>query len=130
MGGDIWISSMFTFAFLSKQSFFAGLAASGALTSGLRLVTKAVFDKTDHGLRKGVSKLILTLWYIIFGNTCYFFTYLEKKMMAHCLIFSVFGCCFLWWCSSVPLHRYIVWVSLYIPIRVCLWQNTNCEAFP
>ncbi|KAL1567338.1 Epsin-3, clathrin recruitment and traffic between the Golgi and endosome [Salvia divinorum] len=36
------------------QSFFAGLAASGALTSGLRLVTKAVFDKTDHGLRKGV----------------------------------------------------------------------------
>ncbi|KZV33766.1 equilibrative nucleotide transporter 3-like [Dorcoceras hygrometricum] len=35
-------------------SFFAGLAASGALTSGLRLITKAVFDKTDHGLRKGV----------------------------------------------------------------------------
>ncbi|XP_057796307.1 equilibrative nucleotide transporter 3-like isoform X2 [Salvia miltiorrhiza] len=36
------------------QSFFAGLAASGALTSGLRLVTKAAFDKTDNGLRKGV----------------------------------------------------------------------------
>ncbi|KAI3466624.1 hypothetical protein Pfo_023287 [Paulownia fortunei] len=36
------------------QSFFAGLAASGALTSGLRLMTKAAFDKTDHGLRKGV----------------------------------------------------------------------------
>lgn len=36
------------------QSFFAGLAASGALTSGLRLVTKASFDKTDNGLRKGV----------------------------------------------------------------------------
>ncbi|KAH6826732.1 Major facilitator superfamily protein [Perilla frutescens var. hirtella] len=36
------------------QSFFAGLAASGALTSGLRLVTEAAFDKTDNGLRKGV----------------------------------------------------------------------------
>ncbi|KAL3624956.1 Epsin-3, clathrin recruitment and traffic between the Golgi and endosome [Castilleja foliolosa] len=36
------------------QSFFAGLAASGALTSGMRLITKAAFDKTDHGLRKGV----------------------------------------------------------------------------
>ncbi|KAJ0637164.1 putative equilibrative nucleoside transporter [Helianthus annuus] len=35
------------------QSFFAGLAASGALTSGLRLITKAVFDKTSNGLRKG-----------------------------------------------------------------------------
>ncbi|XP_071930401.1 equilibrative nucleotide transporter 3-like [Coffea arabica] len=36
------------------QSFFAGLAASGALTSALRIMTKAAFDKTNHGLRKGV----------------------------------------------------------------------------
>ncbi|KAL9236707.1 hypothetical protein vseg_011343 [Gypsophila vaccaria] len=35
------------------QSFFCGLAASGALTSGLRLVTKAVYDKSHDGLRKG-----------------------------------------------------------------------------
>ncbi|KAL8139297.1 hypothetical protein V2J09_005318 [Rumex salicifolius] len=35
------------------QSFFGGLAASGALTSGLRLITKAVFDNTNQGLRKG-----------------------------------------------------------------------------
>ncbi|GAB2298742.1 Epsin-3, clathrin recruitment and traffic between the Golgi and endosome [Dionaea muscipula] len=35
------------------QSFFAGLAASGALTSGLRLITKAAFDNTHDGLRKG-----------------------------------------------------------------------------
>ncbi|XP_024028217.1 equilibrative nucleotide transporter 3 [Morus notabilis] len=35
------------------QSFMAGLAGSGVLTSGLRLVTRAAFDKTDHGLRKG-----------------------------------------------------------------------------
>ncbi|XP_047951373.1 equilibrative nucleotide transporter 3-like isoform X2 [Salvia hispanica] len=36
------------------QSFLAGLSASGALVAGLRLVTKAVFDQTDNGLRKGV----------------------------------------------------------------------------
>ncbi|KAK8575285.1 hypothetical protein V6N13_033477 [Hibiscus sabdariffa] len=35
------------------QSFFAGLAASGAVTSALRLVTKAAFEKSDNGLRKG-----------------------------------------------------------------------------
>ncbi|KAG4945521.1 Equilibrative nucleotide transporter 3 [Glycine soja] len=35
------------------QSFFAGLAASGALASGLRLLTKVGFEKSDHGLRKG-----------------------------------------------------------------------------
>ncbi|KAL6542891.1 Epsin-3, clathrin recruitment and traffic between the Golgi and endosome [Orobanche hederae] len=36
------------------QSFWAGLAASGALTSGMRLITKAAFDKTNNGPRKGV----------------------------------------------------------------------------
>ncbi|KAJ8761718.1 hypothetical protein K2173_004527 [Erythroxylum novogranatense] len=35
------------------QSFLAGLAASGALTSALRLVTKAAFDKSINGFRKG-----------------------------------------------------------------------------
>ncbi|KAI4304317.1 hypothetical protein MLD38_039847 [Melastoma candidum] len=35
------------------QSFFAGLAASGALTSGLRLITKAAFENVKDGLRKG-----------------------------------------------------------------------------
>ncbi|MCD7453304.1 Epsin-3, clathrin recruitment and traffic between the Golgi and endosome [Datura stramonium] len=37
------------------QSFFGGLAASGALTSGLRLMTKAAFENSNNGLRKGVS---------------------------------------------------------------------------
>lgn len=36
------------------QSFFGGLAASGALTSGLRLITKAAFEHKENGLRKGV----------------------------------------------------------------------------
>ncbi|KAJ4977527.1 hypothetical protein NE237_002633 [Protea cynaroides] len=35
------------------QSFLAGLAASGALTSGLRLITKAAFSSSRDGLRKG-----------------------------------------------------------------------------
>ncbi|XVF44467.1 hypothetical protein PTKIN_Ptkin02bG0123400 [Pterospermum kingtungense] len=35
------------------QSFVAGLAASGALTSGLRLITKAAFENSQDGLRKG-----------------------------------------------------------------------------
>ncbi|KAJ9560657.1 hypothetical protein OSB04_005817 [Centaurea solstitialis] len=35
------------------QSFVAGLAASGAISSGLRSITKAVFDNSQKGLRKG-----------------------------------------------------------------------------
>lgn len=35
------------------QSFLAGLAASGALTSALRMVTKAAFASSHNGLRKG-----------------------------------------------------------------------------
>ncbi|KAL5793915.1 hypothetical protein ACOSP7_002509 [Xanthoceras sorbifolium] len=35
------------------QSFLAGLAASGALTSALRLITKAAFENSANGLRKG-----------------------------------------------------------------------------
>ncbi|PKU62925.1 equilibrative nucleotide transporter 3 [Dendrobium catenatum] len=35
------------------QSFLAGLAASGALTSALRLITKAAFEHSHDGLRKG-----------------------------------------------------------------------------
>lgn len=35
------------------QSFFAGLAASGAITSALRFVTKVAFENSRDGLRKG-----------------------------------------------------------------------------
>jgi equilibrative nucleoside transporter 1/2/3 len=41
---------------LLLQSFLAGTAASGALTSALRLITKAVFENSPNGLRKGASK--------------------------------------------------------------------------
>ncbi|CDO99653.1 unnamed protein product [Coffea canephora] len=36
------------------QSYLAGHAASGALTSTLRLMTKAAFENSNNGLRKGV----------------------------------------------------------------------------
>ncbi|OEL34640.1 Equilibrative nucleotide transporter 3 [Dichanthelium oligosanthes] len=35
------------------QSFFAGLAASGVITSALRFLTKAAFENSRDGLRKG-----------------------------------------------------------------------------
>ncbi|KAE8691434.1 Equilibrative nucleotide transporter 4 [Hibiscus syriacus] len=35
------------------QSYVAGLAASGALTSALRLITKAAFENSQDGFRKG-----------------------------------------------------------------------------
>jgi len=35
-----------------------GLAVSGALTSALRLITKAAFEKTNDGPRKGASELM------------------------------------------------------------------------
>ncbi|GMH05382.1 hypothetical protein Nepgr_007222 [Nepenthes gracilis] len=54
------------------QSFFAGLAASGALTSGLRLITKAAFDKSDNGLRKGA---MLFLAISTFYEFCCIFLY-------------------------------------------------------
>ncbi|KAF8766026.1 hypothetical protein HU200_007868 [Digitaria exilis] len=37
------------------QSFYAGLAASGALTSILRFITKAAFENSQDGLRKGAT---------------------------------------------------------------------------
>ncbi|KAL9276441.1 hypothetical protein ACSQ67_026013 [Phaseolus vulgaris] len=40
------------------QSFLAGLAASGVLTSALRLITKAAFDHSSDGLRKGAMTVV------------------------------------------------------------------------
>lgn len=61
------------------QSFFAGLAASGILTSGLRLMTKAVFDKSDNGLRKGVILFLSIATFIEF--LCIFlYAYIFPKL--------------------------------------------------
>ncbi|KAK9166117.1 hypothetical protein Scep_001308 [Stephania cephalantha] len=42
------------------QSFLAGMAASGAITSSLRFLTKAAFENSKNGLRKGAI-MFLTL---------------------------------------------------------------------
>ncbi|TXG56321.1 hypothetical protein EZV62_017634 [Acer yangbiense] len=49
------------------QSYVAGQAAAGALTSALRLLTKAIFEKSHDGLRKGV---------MLFLTICTFFEFL------------------------------------------------------
>lgn len=46
------------------QSFLAGLAASGVLTSALRLITKAAFEDSQNGLRNGAM--------LFFSVTCLF----------------------------------------------------------
>ncbi|XP_062188726.1 equilibrative nucleotide transporter 3-like [Phragmites australis] len=46
------------------QSFLSGLAASGALTSALRLITKAAFENSKDGLRIGAI--------LFFSVTCLF----------------------------------------------------------
>ncbi|KAJ4801575.1 Nucleoside transporter [Rhynchospora pubera] len=46
------------------QSFLAGLAASGVMTSALRLITKAAFESSQNGLRKGAM--------LFFAITCFF----------------------------------------------------------
>ncbi|KAF0905103.1 hypothetical protein E2562_000904 [Oryza meyeriana var. granulata] len=46
------------------QSFLAGLAASGVLTSALRLITKAAFENSKNGLRSGAI--------LFFSITCFF----------------------------------------------------------
>uniref|UniRef100_A0A2N9IFH1 Equilibrative nucleoside transporter n=1 Tax=Fagus sylvatica TaxID=28930 RepID=A0A2N9IFH1_FAGSY len=48
------------------QSFLAGLAAAGTLTSVLRLLTKAAFEKSDNGLRKGAMLFLAISTFIAF----------------------------------------------------------------
>lgn len=50
------------------QSFLAGMAASGALTSALRLITKAAFENSQNGLRKG-AMLFLGI-FVVFELLC------------------------------------------------------------
>ncbi|XP_061982836.1 equilibrative nucleotide transporter 3-like [Populus nigra] len=49
------------------QSFFAGLAASGALTSALRLITKAAFDKSKDVLFLGISTFLEFLCVLLYA---------------------------------------------------------------
>lgn len=48
------------------QSFFAGLAASGTATSVLRMVTKASFENSQDGLRKGALTFFFISAFFVF----------------------------------------------------------------
>lgn len=61
----------------------AGLAVAGALTSALRLITKAAFEKSNDRLRKGASKLS-----IVMENT-----YISSVLKIHLLCFLFFSLC-------------------------------------
>ncbi|MFS8022640.1 putative equilibrative nucleoside transporter, MFS transporter superfamily [Helianthus anomalus] len=66
------------------QSFLAGMAASGALTSALRLITEAVFSNIDNGLRKG-ALLFLSIS-ILFEFLCIFlyaFVFTKLPIVKH-----------------------------------------------
>lgn len=67
---------------LSFQSFMAGLAASGVLTSALRLITKAAFESSKDGLRIGASKSVCeTFAYLV--NSYSLFEFFKKKFDAY-----------------------------------------------
>ncbi|KAJ0637400.1 putative equilibrative nucleoside transporter [Helianthus annuus] len=66
------------------QSFLAGMAASGALTSALRLITEAVFSNIDNGLHKG-ALLFLSIS-ILFEFLCIFlyaFVFTKLPIVKH-----------------------------------------------
>ncbi|KAI7745813.1 hypothetical protein M8C21_027483 [Ambrosia artemisiifolia] len=66
------------------QSFFAGLAASGVLTSGLRLMTKAVFDKSSNGLRKGTMLfLAISTFFEFLCILLYAFVFAKLPIVKH-----------------------------------------------
>nr|GEY06855.1 equilibrative nucleotide transporter 3-like [Tanacetum cinerariifolium] len=57
--------------FVQLKSYVAGLSASGALTSVLRLISKAAFENAENGLRKGA--LLYIAISIVFQFQCVFF---------------------------------------------------------
>ncbi|XP_038902089.1 equilibrative nucleotide transporter 3-like [Benincasa hispida] len=66
------------------QSFLAGCAASGALTSILRLVTKGAFENSKNGLRKGA--LLFFAISAVFELLCvilYTFTFPKLPIVKH-----------------------------------------------
>jgi hypothetical protein len=84
-------------------SFFAGLAASGAITSALRFVTKAAFENSQDGLRKGAS-MSQQLWKIDMQPfDCIW--YLHLLQLIYAVLFSSISCFFEHLC--VLLHAFV-----------------------
>ncbi|XP_023532420.1 equilibrative nucleotide transporter 3-like [Cucurbita pepo subsp. pepo] len=66
------------------QSFLAGLAASGALTSGLRLITKGAFENSKGGLRKGALLFFaISTFFELLCVILYAFTFPKLPIVKH-----------------------------------------------
>ncbi|XP_057820822.1 equilibrative nucleotide transporter 3 [Cryptomeria japonica] len=64
------------------QSFTAGLAASGVITSGLRLITKSAFENSKDGLRKGALLFFsISTLYELFCVFLYTFIFPRLKVV-------------------------------------------------
>ncbi|KAI3498867.1 hypothetical protein L1887_34653 [Cichorium endivia] len=61
------------------QSFLAGMAASGALTSALRLLTEAAFNNYENGLRKG-ALLFLSISTLFVFSCVFLYAFIFTKL--------------------------------------------------
>ena len=87
-----YLSDMFIYFwilwFQNLQSFLAGLAASGAITSGLRLITKAAFENSRDGFRKGASMFKFPYFFnCLLLIIALYYTYYMYKMKNSCKCF-------------------------------------------
>ncbi|KAF5192010.1 Equilibrative nucleotide transporter [Thalictrum thalictroides] len=81
-GGMIGDLSLMSPEFI--QSFLAGMAASGALTSALRLITKAAFDNSTDGLGKGaITFLAISAFFEFLCVILYAFVFPKLPVVKH-----------------------------------------------
>lgn len=101
------------------QAFLAGAAASGLLTSALRLITKAAFENSKNGLRKGASRFNSTLQHLSEIN-CFLWSGTNKyKCYAVLLLLQFYSSRYLH-CSS-----FFVFFSAHFPsLSYQLWNTT------
>jgi len=89
------------------------LAASGAITSALRLVTKAAFENSRDGLRKGASMLRL----LLIKSHLHLFT--SSDIFTYYLGYNL--------CSALLLNIMLLWAAMCPAICFRVSQAANCE---
>ncbi|KAK0573585.1 hypothetical protein LWI29_010271 [Acer saccharum] len=113
------------------QSYVAGQAAAGALTSALRLLTKAIFEKSHDGLRKGAEDSTkherLSTKQLFFQNIDYalglFLIYVLTLFIFPGFLYENTGEHKLGsWYALVLIATFHMWdlISRYIPLVDCL----------
>lgn len=107
--------------FCILQSFLAGLAASGAITSALRLITKAAFENSKDGLRKGAGKFeffllicslrkeekkdsfyLLSIWLILMTSLFFAVLFFAISSFFECLCVILYAFVF----PKIPIVKY------------------------